>query len=271
MTASALGANPFVATQAADTATAGLVTSGQQSFGGLKKFEGGLIQVGINVATDADATLDNTSSRHITYTGFTASRNITLPTTGIVSGEVFTLVNTNLFDLVVKSSNGSALTVANSANMDATIQKGYVVLKATQATPTTPAHWRVIDVYEEYAPITGTTSGAISAGYEIRPRRQNKLIMIKMASAPATASASSNFVLAGPIPTRMKTTQNYQCVAISVINNNGNIVGSALFRNDTGAIEVRKYDASNFSGSCGLYNAGGGLGDDGTTACYSTV
>ncbi len=67
----------------ASTSQSGLVNITAQSFGGLKKLEGGGSIVGTVVATDANATLTNASSRNITYTGFTTSRDVTLPTTTI--------------------------------------------------------------------------------------------------------------------------------------------------------------------------------------------
>ena len=99
---------------------------------------------------DANKTLTSSDVRHQVFTGFSTSRDVTLPTTGIVAGETWRIENTAAFDMVVKSSNGSALTIANGANIDATIRVGYVLLRATQAAPTTPAHWSVIDLKERY-------------------------------------------------------------------------------------------------------------------------
>ncbi len=100
-------------------------------------------------STDAPITLTQASGRRQIITGLTASRDITLPTTSIVAGETFTIINASeQHDLVVKSSNGSALTIANSANLDATIRRGVVVLTALVNTPTTPANWSVVDVFE---------------------------------------------------------------------------------------------------------------------------
>lgn len=107
-----------------------------------------------NVSTidtsDSNITLTTSSNKYQSFTGFTASRDVTLPATATI-GEVWVLENTAAFDMVVKASGGSALTVANSCAYDATVQKGYVVLRATSATPTTPTGWEVVFVTELFA------------------------------------------------------------------------------------------------------------------------
>lgn len=164
-----------------------------QSFTGLKKFEGDLARVGTINTSNTNVTLTNASSRHITFNSFSASRDVTLPTTSILAGEIFVLENTTAFDMVVKASGGSALTVANSANCDATVQKGYVVVKSLQATPTTPAHWQVMEVVEmSYAhtvAFAGNGAGAGGGGsISSTLHRHNNLVTFRM---PTTWSGTS--------------------------------------------------------------------------------
>lgn len=119
--------------------------------------------LGVIDANDSNRTITASGARNYTYTGFTASRDVTLPTTDVAAGDTWCLTNTNAFDMVVKSSNGSALTVANSANVDATTRQGFVVVQALQATPTTPAHWFVVDLSERYVFVSAVNSLSASA------------------------------------------------------------------------------------------------------------
>jgi hypothetical protein len=144
-------------------------------------------------ATDADATLTSASARSRLYTGFTASRAITMPTANVKAGEVWQLANTAAFDMVVKASNGSALTTANSANIDATVQKGFVLLMATQDTPTTPAHWRVLDVHDtgvNTLTLTGCTTSPTATCTYIR-RANSVTINIPNTTATSNTTAAT--------------------------------------------------------------------------------
>jgi len=114
-------------------------------------------------ATDANATLTVADAMHQVFTGLTVTRDCTLPTTGVLAGDVWRIENTTAFDLVIKGSNGTAITVANTATIDATIQTGFVLLQAVQATPTTHLHWRVLDLHERAA-VTSVFDGGSGSG-----------------------------------------------------------------------------------------------------------
>lgn len=92
-------------------------------------------------------TLYNHDNRHQIF-NLSASRDCVIDSTNIVKGSTWTLENIGAFDLVVKASGGQALTLANSANIDATIRVGRVIIEALQDSPTTAAHWRVAYVQE---------------------------------------------------------------------------------------------------------------------------
>jgi hypothetical protein len=67
---------------------------------------------------------------------------VTLPTTGVKSGDMLTVVNrASGFKLTVNASGGSA-TLSN-------LFTGYGVFVALQDAPTTPAHWLVVDYLSE--------------------------------------------------------------------------------------------------------------------------
>src|SRR5574343_1604938 len=64
------------------------------------------------------------------------------------------------------TTNGSILTIRSSnTNSVETIRWGYCLVVAKQDNPTTSAHWRVIEVYEEgtWTPTVSGSSGAFSA------------------------------------------------------------------------------------------------------------
>lgn len=123
----------------------------------------------VNVRSSEGAgttTLTSSDSRQQIFQ-LSAARTVVLPSTGVLKGHVYVLENTGAFDLTIQSSNLSVLIRANGTNITATIQKGRVVLVALQDAPTTPAHWRVQDLYEEgtFSPselgktnVTGTPS-----------------------------------------------------------------------------------------------------------------
>lgn len=161
-----------------------------------------------DIATsNTDITLPENSNRYIAFSSFTASRNITLPTTSVRAGELFTLENTTQFDMVVKSSNGVALTVANGSNSDATVYRGYVKLRALQDAPTTPAHWRIVEVYEYYVnstSITNTSASPVSRDYAVVRFNRTVTISQKSAITTFTKANTSNPVWATAIPSRFR-------------------------------------------------------------------
>ncbi len=170
------------------------------------------------VATDADATLTSTSVRTRLYTGLTVSRAVTLPTTGIVAGDRFLIANSTAFDLVLKASGGSAFTTANSANIDGTTQKGFVLVMALQATPTTPAHWRVLQVEEDSTFLASFTGAFTANNQTIKYHRVNNLLTLDWPNIQGSASAASLTSGAGAIPVRLRpTTVNmyFLCLTIS--------------------------------------------------------
>lgn len=250
--------------QPASAAQPGGASTAAQSFAGLKKFEGGMIQVGTIDTSDTNVTLTNTSSRNIIYNSFSASRDVTLATTSILAGELWVLQNTTAFDMVPKASNGSALTVANGTNIDGTIQNGYLVVMPLINTPTTPAHWRVIDVFEATyslsSSFTPNGSGAGgSGGLVLKLMRHGTDVSIKIPVFTCSSGTTSDrMILQTPvIPTRFRTVTSTTGWAYWVNNNGTRAMG--LLRMDTdGTINV-------FRDSIGTaYTNGSNIGLGGT-------
>ena len=148
-------------------------------------------QVAVIQSADANKTLTSTDKRRQIFTGPTTSRDCTLPTTGIVAGETWTIENTSAFDLVIKSSNGSALTIANGANIDATMRNGYARLVALVATPTTPAHWRVAQV-EERCELTSVMNSMNVTAPAVTYKISRKNSTVTVTQKTYVTSASKN-------------------------------------------------------------------------------
>jgi len=168
----------------------------------------------VTQSADANKTLTIDDGSHQVFTGLTVTRDVTLPTTGIRAGHLMRIENTTAFDLVVKSSNGSALTVANSANINATVANGFVLLRATQAAPTTPAHWRVLAVEDTL--VLDSASGAWNTGSSVRFSRIGRVVTITTyggvgdAGVSFTSSATLQQTASGYVPLRFRPTSTSQ-------------------------------------------------------------
>jgi hypothetical protein len=203
-----------VATNAVATASiAGIVSTVQQSFGGLKKFEGGAANVAnIRASESTDKTLTDTDQRYQIFT-ITAGIAVTLPTTSIKAGEEWYLENPSAFDMQVKASNGTVISASNAGTGsvgDPTVKRGYVYLRALQNTPTTPAHWLVTQVFEYITTATTFTfngSGGTSSSVSLQINRINNKVSILIPSFTATSGTSSTtFTSNTAIDTRLRPT-----------------------------------------------------------------
>lgn len=182
---------------------------------------------------DTNVTMTIASPQNTVYTSFTASRQITLATTGVPAGYQVTLQNINNFDMVIKSSNGSVLTVANSTNCDATVSNGYVIVESLVATPTLPSDWRVVSLYERGKLATFTiTMGAATGTGEVEFLRQNDRVTLTLNSAVITTAASGNFLqsAAGALLTRFVNATKTIYATGSFYTNGGNSFGVWIMR-----------------------------------------
>jgi len=174
--------------------------------------------------SDTNVSLTVASARHTIFNSFTASRDVTLPTTSVVAGEIWVIENTTAYDMVVKASGGNALTRANSCNLDATVQKGYVVLEALQATPTTPAHWRVLDVVEHYLDSTTTVNNiGTNNGQSTILTRMKNLVTASFTDQPGNSSKTNTTAptLSSSLPLRFRPSASNGIIQPWYIRNNG--------------------------------------------------
>lgn len=124
----------------------------------------GIIDIGVVAALDTNTTFTNKSNRSQTATP-TAPRIFTLPTTGIKQGELWFFYNqsTNVANYITLNASGGTTVTTVPPN-------GFVLVKALQDTPTTSAHWLLVNRKSGWVSWTptlgagfGTTSGV--SGY----------------------------------------------------------------------------------------------------------
>jgi len=215
-----------------------------------------------NQASDADTILLNTSNDAQNF-NISATRNVTLPTTGVKNGRVFTITNRGAFDLVIKASNGNALTIANSCNQDATIQKGRVIVRALQDTPTTPAHWSVDYVHELDVSFTVTLTGmTASTTGTAKFSRTNKIVALFLPGLTGTSNTTA--MTATGLPARIATAYAAE-LPTSVRDNGTNGFGWAETGNSSTTITF--YNGTGF----GAFTGSGSKGLLGSTLAYESI
>jgi len=133
---------------------------------------------------DADKTLTSSDNRYQIFTGLSTSRNLYLPTTSILRGDIWVIENTTSYDLVIRSSDASIINVANGSNSKATIRNAAITLRSTKNTPTSPTHWRVLVTgdHKEITPIK-------TANYQASP---GEIIACNTLGGPFTVTMPSN-------------------------------------------------------------------------------
>lgn len=204
----------------ASVSLTGSVNTSAQSFGGLKKFEGGMIQVGTIDTSTTDQTLTNTSSRHITYTSLSGNINVTLATTSVKSGEIWTICNTTSKMITLKSSDGDIIgsqlgTTPNSSW--GVFHTGFMVVKALQDTPTDRTHWQVLDYYSEYIHSTtfiGNGSGSSAgASFDLAIKRRMNFVTIDFPAniRVTTAGSSTGIDSTTPLPAQYRPDSSGGC------------------------------------------------------------
>lgn len=209
-------------------------------------------------------TLTNSDNPHQIF-NLSAARTCVLPTTGVLAGQVVRLENRTNFALTVQASGGQDLTIANSANLDATINIGHVILTALQAAPTTAAHWRVSSVSDRGG-FTATPTGAVTNTITFNWIRQGARVTLSAEQTNATASSSSNIsVSAIQIPGRL--TPSISVYQTCTVRNSGvPAIGYVRFNSD-GSLSYWKMDATNFSGNSSVSNGANSV----NSFTYSTL
>jgi len=176
----------------------------------------------------------------------TAAMTIVLPTTSILAGEIISISgNSVTYSLTIQASNLSELTIANSCNQAATIGDGNVTLMALQATPTTPAHWRVLNVQEEME-VTGNFIGGLTTAYTMRVQRNNFRVNASIRASTGTGSTTEFYFTA--LPTRFDPAAQHQRGILLFING-ATALGKVTIET-SGNIAFGTLSGS-FSGTCG--------------------
>lgn len=125
-----------------------------------------------------------------------ANRSVTLPSTGVKAGEIWTFQNKSAFTLSFAASDTSSLTVANGNNLDPTIYNGRVILLALADNPSNCTQWRILHVVETTVPHSTTWTfgnggtGTISGRTVYFSRVNNSVRVALPASLQGTASSA---------------------------------------------------------------------------------
>lgn len=193
------------ASQFATPAQSGIVSTAAQSFGGLKKFEGGLIDVAEVDTITASTTLTNADRRYQTVEG-AALVNITLPTTGVKAGEIWTFVNSAAFPVYLFASDATALDstivgVNGSVTAGKVEQTGKITVVPLIDTPVTNTDWRVVEVIEQ-GTYTTSISGQFASATTMEYHRVNNSVDVSGTfdtnSLAATTNTNGNFTAVHP-------------------------------------------------------------------------
>lgn len=218
-------------------------------------YSGNLVGTNVRGSEGSGTTTLTISDDPVQVFNLSAARTVVLPTTGVVAGAEYIMVNRGDFLLTVQASSGTEISIANSANNNASIAIGYVKLRALQNAPTAATHWLVEDVYDNGSgsgSLTTTSGGATYTNtYILSVRRQNYLVVgyIHAASAPSALIGTVTTITtsAGAIPVRFRTTLTEQRLASAVINNGMGRTGFFVLPSD-GGVNINMFDESAFTG-----------------------
>ncbi len=179
---------------AATASVAGAVSIAAQSFAGLKVSTGGLVNTVTRDVTDGDVTL--TTCGPTVFTGFTAAHTVTLPTTGILAGQLCYIENTSSLDLTIQSSGSNTIDVINA---------GYIWIRVVNNTPTAAADWKVVEVSESFTKALTNMSGAWSGGsFNVVFSRSNKITTIRFPSITGTSGSLAALTSSTFVPSRLR-------------------------------------------------------------------
>jgi len=106
-------------------------------------------QVGTTVLSMSGTLTMTVASRQVQVLDPNGSaRTVTLPTTSVSAGDIWEITNTSsTYILTINSSSGSLKT---------NLLNGTVRLVATQATPTSASHWRILTAWQDWVSFTPT-------------------------------------------------------------------------------------------------------------------
>jgi hypothetical protein len=215
---------------------------------------GGIVSGFANVRGSEGAgttTLTKDDNRHQIY-NLSAARTNVMPTTGIKAGDKWLIENRTSFLLTIQASGGQEINSTNSANANASIAAGYALLMSLQDTPTTAAHWRVVDVYETGS-FSGTWtfggSGGTSSSRTNLFTRNGRQVSIYVQDFSATTGTSANVATtAANMPARLVPGTNNNACVYTDYRSNGTLQSSLLVVcvNGDGSFGAYRQDQANF-------------------------
>ncbi|MDB5176716.1 MAG: hypothetical protein JWN75_384 [Candidatus Saccharibacteria bacterium] len=164
----------------ASTGTGGSTLAQRNSGGSLNALA--FIPIGASTATAAGTTTLTTASGEVQIFTGTTTQTVVLPTTSVIMGQRYTIVNNSSGTVTLNSSGG---------NLVASLQaSSSVVVTALQATPTTAAHWS--------APVSSslaTNQGAVASTVAQRDAQANLLADAFVPGFTTTVTAAGTTVL----------------------------------------------------------------------------
>jgi hypothetical protein len=173
-----------------------------------------------------------------------AAVTVTLPTTDVKAGfryrlDVIGATETNFVGL--NSSGGNEI--------DRIGGRGSIEVIALQDAPTTAAHWRINDLYEETGSISLSSTGANTNAAPTVFLRRNKFVMATIAQ-PQMSAAGGVVISLSAIPTRFRPASDRVCA--SWIQNNTNVGSGVYSITAAGIINSYLYNVASFSLQCAV-------------------
>lgn len=199
--------------------------------------------------TSTDQTLTSTDARTQSMAP-SASHNVDLPSTGVLQGEVFTIINraaAGTLELTVRSSDTTALD---------TFAAGFIKVVALQDTPTTGAHWHRLEIFEEYeySPNFTFTGGASCGTEVVRITRHNDSVSLWIGQTiQATNAVNPNTGVINSDtdpPSRFHPQNNTTGYMLARESGVGTVAGEITV-NSSGNIGLLKSPNTGFTGGAG--------------------
>lgn len=223
-----------------------------------------------NVAANDSAVVFTSSNNRIQICTPTAARTYTLPTTGIVAGDVWTFFNT-------ASTGANVITVQSSGSntIDFVLPGGKLVLISLVSTPTTAANWQVLDAHaspNSYTP-TFTGLGTVSAA-ACKYSREGSYLSFQ-GSVTAGTVTGSLFSITLPISLALATPSAATAnnVPSPVIGYFASAIGMGGLLASTSSSTTLIYCGSNSGGASGItpQNGNGPFGNSNAISFFGRV
>lgn len=198
---------------------------------------------GLNAPQATAITLTATSPEEIYISSPTGAVTQVLPTTGVVAGKKFRLIVAG-----ATLTNTVTLQSSSTGTIDIIGGSGFIQVQALIANPTTPAHWKVIDVYETAVSVFALQGATSAPNLTSNIQRRNKQVTISVdGTGSLTKDGTNSALLIGGVTTRFQPTGT-QYMSVTGIVNNAN-TPLVMFMNASGNLGLYSISAgaaSNF-------------------------